>query len=228
MTGFHPALTGVLYGVLAQNEQALAQLQLAASITQTDIDGEAAERYASVIDGLKRMIKAAEPADYFHSTIEAGEEMRHRHALLGDIFSRLADFKIGSCNITPHSTHGITVNVPFTHSMRELDPRESMREIARRLNLQYIERRHGKSGTTLHIEASGKIQNVDVEIYELIQAERPFCDAHNVMVDAVGVCSECAAEATAHVVAQRAELHLELSDESLAELASHAGAEVAR
>lgn len=202
MSGFHPALTGVLYSVLAQNEQALAQLQLAASITQTDVDDETAERYASVIDGLKRMIKAAEPADYLESTIEAGEEMRHRHALLGDIFTRLADFKIGSCNITPHSTHGITVNVPFTHHMREVDPRESMREIARRLNLQYAEKRHGKSGTTLHIEASGKIQNVDVEIYELIQAERPFCDSHHVMVNADGVCAECPAETSVCVAAE--------------------------
>lgn len=190
---FHPALVGILYGALSEHERAFAQMALAANLAQADVyDDETAERHIAIIDGLKRMIKAAEPSDY-ESTIEAGEEMRRRHALLGDIFAQLADFKIGSCHINPHSTHCITVNIPFTHSMRELDPRESMREIARRLELQYAERRHGSSRDVLHIEAAGKLQGIDVEIYELITAERPFCDTHHVMVDVDGVCQTCRA-----------------------------------
>lgn len=189
---FHPALVGILYGALSEHERAFAQMALAANLAQADVyDDETAERYVAIIDGLKRMIKAAEPSGYDASTIGVTEEMRRRHAVLGDLLSRLTDFKVGSCSISPHYGQGVQINMPFTHKGPDLDAREAMRDIARRFDLQYRERRHGKTGTTLHIAAVGQIQNIDVEIYELIQAERPICDTHHVMVDAAGVCPEC-------------------------------------
>jgi hypothetical protein len=194
VSGFHPALTGVLYGALAQHEQALMQMQLAANLTQVDVDAETAERYTAIVDGLKRMIKASEPSGYDASTIGVTEEIQRRHALLGSILSQLLDFKVGTCTISTHYGQGIQVNMPFTHKSRELDVRAAMREIAQRLDLQYCERRHGTSDTTLHIEASGQIQGIDVEIYELINAERPLCDTHGVMVDDAGACPECPAK----------------------------------
>lgn len=190
MSAFHPALTGILYGALAQHEQALIQMALAASVAQADVDPEITERYGAIVDGLKRLIKAAEPSGYDASTIGVTEETRRKHALLGDILSQLTDFKVGTCTISPHYGHGIQINMPLAHQA-EVDPRAAIREIAHRLDLQYGERRHGTSSTTLHIDATGKIQDVDIEIYELITAERPICDAHHVMVDADGKCPEC-------------------------------------
>lgn len=191
---FHPALVGILYGALSEHERAFAQMALAANLAQADVyDDETAERHIAIIDGLKRLIKATEPSGYDVSTIGVTEEMRRKNVLLGDILSRLTDFKVGSCSISPHALHGITINLMLSRQDPGPDVRDAIREVARRLDLQYNERRHGTSSTTLHICAAGQIQDVEVEIYELLVAERPICDTHNVMVDVDGVCQTCRA-----------------------------------
>jgi hypothetical protein len=224
VSGFHPALTGVLYGVLAQNQQALAQLQLAANITQTDVDGETAERSTAIIDGLKRLIAMTEPSPARPLDIEVAEGMRRAYLLLGHLQEQLSEFDIWSwtCHVNE-----VDANLRADGNGNDA-ARATMRVVADRIGVDYVEKRHTKTGNAIIICAKGKINGVSVRIYDLIEAERPFCDSHHVMVDAAGVCLDCSAEATAHVVAQRAELHLDLSDEALAELALHAGAGVDR
>lgn len=224
MSGFHPALTGVLYGALAQHEQALAQMALAANLTQTDVDNETAERYTGIVDGLKRMIALAEPSPAGRSDIEVTEGMRRAYVLLGDLQAQLSEFDIWSW--TCHANE-IDANLRADGAGNDA-ARATMRVVADRIGVDYVEKRHARTGNTIIICAKGKIHGVSVRIYDLIDAERPFCDTHHVMVNTGGECPECLTETTAHVVAQRAELHLDLSDEALAVLASHAGAGVTR
>jgi hypothetical protein len=192
MNAFHPALTGILYDALARHEQALIQMALAANIAQADVDDEIAERYGAIVDGLKRMITIAEPSSpAARPGIEAVEGMRRAYLLLGHLQAELSEFDIWSW--TCH-TNEIDANLRNGGSGNEA-ARAAMRTVADRIGVDYIEKFHGSSDSTLIICAKGTIDGVRVRIYDLIDAERPICDTHHVMVDADGVCTRCTAEA---------------------------------
>lgn len=189
MNAFHPATIGALYGVLATHEQALAQWALAAQLTQADVDGETADRYAAVVSDVKRLIALAEPAESTRTSgIEHTEMLRRAHTLLGQLISQLSDFDVWSWEYNRWCGISGTLHVPDGG-----DPRQSVHEIAERLGLPFTERLHG-SGSTICVEAAGEIDGITVRIYDLIEAERPICDTHHLMVDAAGMCPECPVE----------------------------------
>lgn len=192
MSAFHPALTGVLYGALATHEQALIQMALAASVAQADVDDEIAERYGAVVDGLKRLIAMTEvPEPGFPSAVDATEQMRRKYEVLGHLMAQLPDFEFMDWGFRRHS--GIDASMHYK-SVDNDHVRATTRAIADRIGVDYVEKRHGTSGTQLIVCAIGEFEGVPVRIWELIEAERPFCDRHNAMVDADGVCGYCRPE----------------------------------
>lgn len=196
-SAFHPALTGVLYGVLAQHEQALMQMQLAANLTQSEIDGETADRYTGIVDGLKRMLAMTEPYGAGQLSLEHIEKMQRSYALLGRLLSQLSEFDIWSWNI--HSD-GVDANLRAASGTSNEDIRACMRAVAERIGIGYVEKYHGTGASTLIVCAKGDIDGISVRIYDLIEAERPICDTHHQMVDADGACPECAAASIVHAL----------------------------
>lgn len=187
MNAFHPATIGALYGVLAKHEQALIQMALAANIAQADIDPEIAERYGAVVDDVKRLIALAEPSKGTSSVLESNEKMRRAYVLLGSLQAQLPEYDIWSWSVSYDEVGG-----NLRGDARGNDAvRANMHTIADRLGIEYVEKFHGSGSTTLIVCAKGKIDGIAVRIYDLIEAERPICDTHHVMVDTAGVCPQC-------------------------------------
>lgn len=193
MNAFHPALTGVLYGALAQHEQAFLQMQLAANLTQADVDDETAERYAAIVTGLKRLIAIAEPAKSGSSALETNEGFMRAYVLLGSLIPQVPEFDVWTWGVRDNE---ISANYRTMYSNNDA-ARAGLRTIADRLSIGYIEHRHSRRSTNLYVAAKGDIDGVTVDIWALIEAERPFCDRHDAMVDADGVCRYCRPEMAA-------------------------------
>ena len=187
MNAFHPATIGALYGVLAQHEQALAQWSLAEKLAQADVDGETADRYAAVVSDVKRLIALAEPAKGTSSALESNEKMRRSYVLLGSLQAQLPEYDIWSWNVSYDEVGGNLRDAGDGNDAVRAD----MRTIANRLGIECVEEFHGSGPNTLIVCAKGKIDGIRVRIYDLIQAERPICDTHHIMVDVDGVCPEC-------------------------------------
>jgi hypothetical protein len=137
------------------------------------------------------MIAITEPTAFSNDMpIEGTEKVRLQYALLGRLISTLPDVEVYRWEMTRHS--GIEASLHFKSGGIGI-ARSSVRDIAERLGIEYVERRHTKGSNQLYIAAKGPIDGVTVRLYELVEAERPFCDDHDEMVDADGVCPECAA-----------------------------------
>lgn len=181
---FHPALVGILYGDLAQYEQLLAEAAIAASLTRTEPDSDDFERHLAIVAGLKRLIALAEPGPQ-GAPIEAIEKKRRAYVVLGRLQELLPEFDI-SWNL-----HYNKIEATLLPWAGNDEVRKGISVMADRLGIDYIERRHGSSGTTLIVCAKGEIEGIPVRIYDLIEAERPICDTHHVMVDDAGACPQC-------------------------------------
>jgi len=188
-SAFHPATIGALYGVLATHEQALIQMALAANVAQADVDPEIAERYGAVVDDVKRLITPTDPPVPGRLSVDVSEMMRNRYRLLGDLMVKLADFDIRRWSFDRYEDGGIDANVHYKNS--DKDVRTMVRAIADRIGVAFVDERHGNTGTQLIICARGYVDGTPVRIWELIEAERPICDTHHVMVDPAGVCPQC-------------------------------------
>jgi hypothetical protein len=165
VSGFHPALTGVLYGALAQHEQALMQMQLAAGIHRADVDEEMYDRYTAIVDGLKRMIKLAEPDEYKHMPIERIEKTQRAHALMGRLLRELADYQLSSWDLAGDKVRAM-LHVGYGGS------RPVIRAIADQLGLAYDCKVFGsESAKTDYASATGEIDGIEVEVWSLLPAE---------------------------------------------------------
>jgi len=166
---FHPATIGALYGVMAQHEQALAQWALAEQLATGTTDGETADRYATVVSDLKRLIALAEPDQDNYVPIEGSERNLRAHEVMGRLLRQLSDFRLSNWEIDGSSHSDVRA---MLHRMQG-GSRAATRDIAERLGLTYGSKPFDPSnGASDYVTASGEIDGFKIEIWSILDIEQ--------------------------------------------------------